>query len=236
MNELLHFFTGYLIALVYLKPKDQKKGSYWSFGAFVGGVSGLLPDMAELFADYGHATWSHTIIFASLLAVGLASLLLLFAKDLLSHIGFKSWKLFNLTWLAAMSHLFLDIFTHQKFQCAEAERDLKHIYFWPLWGQTFHMDCLFGWSYLVRILVEWVIYLPIVIAILFYRKRKYGENPFACLNYQNWDRITDPQIQLSETIAAEKNAINRRVLIQKKILAVLFYLWILTYAVNYLFF
>lgn len=72
MNEALHFFTGYLIALVYLKQNDQKKRGYWGFGAFIGGFSGLLPDVGELLGNFGHGTWSHTIIVASMLALLLA--------------------------------------------------------------------------------------------------------------------------------------------------------------------
>jgi membrane-bound metal-dependent hydrolase YbcI (DUF457 family) len=234
MNEGLHFFTGYLIALAYLKPKDQKRTAYWGFGAFIGGFSGLLPDVGELFGNFGHGTWTHTILVASLMAVVLASIIILFARDLLFYIGIQPKQLVMLMWLAAMSHLVLDIFTHQQFECVQAELDFKHIYFWPFWGQSFHMDCLFGWSYLVRIVVEWAIYLPIIVGILFYRHRKYGENPFASLNFHHWDLLIDPR-GLTQGIPPSTEGSNK-VQMQRNMLGIAFYAWILAYAVLYIIF
>jgi LexA-binding, inner membrane-associated putative hydrolase len=190
MNEIIHLLTGYLIAFLMRKERENKYFNNGRFEVIFCGISALLPDLVEfLTPGRPHGSWTHTIIFGTLMAIVYASLTFVAGRKLFRKQGIFYLRLILLSWLCVMSHLVLDTFTHQKFRCTEAVANGLHIYFWPIWDQSFHLDCLFGWSYLTRALIEWAFYIPLVLIFLIYRKKKYQENPFHCLNYHNWFKI-----------------------------------------------
>jgi hypothetical protein len=109
------------------------------------------------------------IISASLLGLAYATVVSLIGFPVLKKLGISYQRLLLLARVACMTRLFLDICNHQKFMCAEAEQSGVYIYFWPIWNRSFHLDYLFGWSYLTRYLIECVIYMPILLALIIYR-------------------------------------------------------------------
>lgn len=188
MFEGTHFLTAYLLARLLLRNQKGATDPRPQSALFLlcGAVMGLIPDTMEPFFGWSHATWSHTIVGVSGLAVLFALIFWVLIGPVLSAENIPFRRFLLMMWVATMSHLELDIVTHTGFTCDQAVADFKHIYFWPLWDQSFHLDCLFGWSYAVRTVLEWMVYLPVLLAILGYRWKKYGENPFAMLSPKNW--------------------------------------------------
>lgn len=194
MNEILHFLTGYFIALTWLNSKKKQSNAFethkWLL--IITGMAGLIPDFSEGFLPFSpHGTWTHTILGTIGLTLGFTLIVYLLCKDTLKNHEISGKELITLTMIAALSHLILDIFTHQKFRCVEATADMIHIYFWPLWDQSFHMDCLFGWSYTIRIIIEWVIYMPIILLWIIIRWRKNHENPLQIFFPRKWTIPTE---------------------------------------------
>lgn len=190
MNEGVHFFTGYLIFMGFLnhfEKNSAKQVTIKNFLLFYGGFAGLIPDLMEYpFFGLGHGTWTHTILFGSVLSIFVTTLMYVLAKPEFNENNISYVTILFIAWIATMSHLILDIGTHTKFDCLQAEIDMRHIYFWPLWNQSFHLDCLFGWSYTARIIIEWVICIPILIGMLIWRLKKCHENPFIVFNMKTW--------------------------------------------------
>jgi membrane-bound metal-dependent hydrolase YbcI (DUF457 family) len=198
MNELFHFFTGYLIVLWArnrMDPSHEKTTRHPASGVltFCGGMAGLIPDIYEfLYPVMGHATWTHTIIGTVGLSLVFGILMWLLIKQYLPASQQKFAWVVGILILAAFSHLFLDIFTHTKFRCEEAVASFTHIYFWPIWDISFHLDCLFGWSYGVRVLIEWSVYLPLLFGTLLWRWKNRGEHPLAVFNWKTWAEFSTP--------------------------------------------
>eukprot|EP00386_Alphamonas_edax_P009177 GDKI01030242.1.p1 GENE.GDKI01030242.1~~GDKI01030242.1.p1 ORF type:complete len:159 (-),score=30.55 GDKI01030242.1:64-540(-) len=87
-------------------------------------------------------------------------------------------------YVCVVSHLLCDICTHQQFMCEEAVEHKRHIYMYPFFqGVSFHLDCLFGLSYSVRLFLELCVYLPFMWAVVLYRWWIYNQNPFKILTH-----------------------------------------------------
>jgi len=190
MNELVHFFIGYLVLLLFVKKNEisnQNQNHIRNFLLFYGGFAALIPDIMEYpFFGLGHGTWTHTILFGTILSIIVTTLIYLLAKPEFHNENLPYHQILFVFWLATMSHLVLDIGTHTKFECIQAEAEMRHLYFWPIWNKSFHLDCLFGWSYSIRILIEWAIVVPFLIGILVWRLKKRQENPFRVFNPKLW--------------------------------------------------
>lgn len=209
MNELIHIFTGYFIALVWLNSKMKTQNAFQTHKwiLILTGIAALLPDLAEGFTPtFGHGTWTHTILGASMCAIFFTLFVYSICKQQITLHQITGRQFFFLNWIAAMSHLVLDIVTHQQFRCVEASADFKHIYFWPVWNQSFHLDCLFGWTYLTRALLEWAVYIPIITIWLIIRWRKFQENPLQIFNPRLWSVgvIKEAVVDAEKTIKHER--------------------------------
>ncbi len=188
MNTATHFFTGYFLIRLFSRQRkgsEPKRYSHDEYLTLFIGLAAILPDITEYWGVHG--TWTHTIVFGTLLAILYASVVFLTNKDFFRRYSVTLGHLVLISFVGVMSHLFLDIFTHQDFRCAEAVAAGKHIYFWPIWDMSFHLDCLFGWSRLTRTLIE-VVYSVALAGLLIYRWKIHDENPFALLDSKNWTK------------------------------------------------
>ncbi|MHA1340857.1 MAG: hypothetical protein ACTSRZ_12740 [Promethearchaeota archaeon] len=219
MNEFFHFLTGYFLAIYFWQKNIIKaeKTSYLDFEEneelhfnkkiFINlrnnfkniyffsmylGIAALLPDFDSILM-LEHGTITHTIIGTTILAISFGSIIYFTGKIVWKILFFNYQRFLFYTFIAAYSHLFLDIFTHQKFDPVGCIT--KHIYFWPIWNQSFHLDCLFGLSYSFRIICEFAIYAPILFLLLLYRWRKYKDDFFCILNYKLWQRQMENYFQ-----------------------------------------
>ena len=188
MNGATHFFTGYLIARALNNENDR-------FESFFLGFAALIPDfdvaIGFFVPTFQHAVVSHTILggllFAMVFLLGSYALLHGFVKDM--QIPFT--RLLALTLIGLTSHLILDIFTFQV-DCATT---MAHLYFWPVWNQSFHMNCLWsGVTYLERTLVEVIYSGFLVVVILVYDWGMKKHNPFLMFAPHHWWAYKSAQI------------------------------------------
>lgn len=177
MNWATHFFTGYLIArLMGLKHKE--------FKTFYISLACTIPDFDSLFIFlFPHGTWTHTILFGSLLTLVYILIFAIILKKI-PDVEFPGWKfLFGFAFLGLTIHLTQDIITYYKGDC---ENTIAHLYFYPFSDQSYHMNCLWpNVEYWQRTVVEYAYFIPLILVVL-YRWYKLGENPFDMLKVKNW--------------------------------------------------
>jgi len=188
MNGVTHFFTGYLIARALKNENDR-------FESFFLGFAALIPDfdvaIGFFVPTFQHGVVSHTILgallFAMVFLLGSYALLHGFVKDM--QISFT--RLLELTLIGLASHFILDIFTYQ----ADCATTLAHLYFWPIWDQSFHMNCLWpGVTYLERTLVEVIYSAFLVVVIMVYDWGMKKHNPFLMFDPRRWWAYKPAQI------------------------------------------
>ena len=82
MNELFHFYTAYLLNRLMVKTHQNRPFSHRGVVAWYAGFCGMIPDILEYqIGSLGHGTWSHTILFGMLLALGSATFFYLLGHD-----------------------------------------------------------------------------------------------------------------------------------------------------------
>ncbi len=185
MNTATHLLAGMLIARLFRKEGSSGHYGPGEFPVLFTGVSALLPDLDAAFG-IPHAQATHTSIVTLLLATAWTLVVVAAGRPFLvaSRTGVK--RLFLLSLVGAGSHLVLDIFTYYNGDCSATA---AHVYFWPLWNQSFHLDCIFGPSqdvYLTRVLIEWAFFSPFLLAVWLYRGARYRENPFMAFSPRAW--------------------------------------------------
>ncbi len=181
MNFLTHFFTGYALARILGFKHNQFKTFYLSLAC-------TIPDFDFLFIPFfPHGTWTHTILFGSLLTLAYIGVFLVILKRN-SEVEFPSVSfLFAFAFLGFGIHLFQDIFTYLKSDCNDT---IAHLYFYPFSNVSYHMNCLWpNVEYWHRIVVEYVYFIPLM-GIVIYRWRKYDENPLEMVKKKNWLKKT----------------------------------------------
>jgi len=92
---------------------------------------------------------------------------------------------FFVTQGAVLGHLMIDLFTYN----SDCTANRTHLYFWPVWDQSFNLNCVFNDStavFVVRVLVEWAICFPISLTIVTFRWYFRKENPFEMLFPAHW--------------------------------------------------
>ncbi|MHA1733913.1 MAG: metal-dependent hydrolase [Promethearchaeota archaeon] len=179
MNELTHFFTGYLLARAMKREHDE-------FPTFFLGIAALTPDfdaVVHLFVpSFHHGVFTHTILGGLLFAaIFVAATVAILGRSYLAEAGVTVKELAALAVVGLASHLVLDVFTFSG-QCAT---DAAHQYFWPVWTFSFHMDCIWGVDYLTRVLVE-VFYSAALAAVVAWDWRRGGNDPFHALKPARW--------------------------------------------------
>lgn len=174
MNLVTHFLTGYFIARG-LKYKHNQ------FETFFLGICAIIVDIDSIIPGLAHATWTHTILIGMLIGLITAIVVKLVLHDFTKKIGLTWGRAIFLAFLGIASHLIVDVFTFHEVCETDA-----HIYFWPIWEQSFHMNCIWpGVSYTLRIVIE-VVYTAVLIIALLFRLIKNKENPFEMFWYKNW--------------------------------------------------
>ncbi len=161
MNFITHFLTGYGIARGLKYQNDR-------FEAFYLSATAIIPDF-DLFVslfwpEFAHGVFSHTILGGLLFAFGFFGFAVLLLHSFLRRLDIKWTRLLALTMIGLATHFLLDIFTHTKTTLPSD----AHLYFWPFWDFSFHMNYIWGVDYWVRILVEVVYTGILVILIVFY--------------------------------------------------------------------
>ncbi|MEX2682074.1 MAG: metal-dependent hydrolase [Candidatus Sigynarchaeota archaeon] len=189
MNGITHLITGYFVARLFRMGRGTGKEMYMhdSFPAVFTAIAAILPDI-DSSIGIPHAQATHTIIGALALAAAFTGIVFAIGFPFLREMRLPFARLLVLAIAGVSSHMLLDVFTYYGGTCAGAP---AHVYFWPLWGQSFHLDCIFGAStamYVARVLVEWAFYSPFLAVLLLYRGIKYRENPLAMLYPVSWLR------------------------------------------------
>lgn len=187
VNGLTHLFTGYFIARAFKRGDGAARHGHDSFPAMFTAIAAILPDI-DSSIGIPHAQATHTILGALVLAVTFAGVVYLMGFPFLRAAKVPALQLLAMAVAGVLSHLLIDVFTYYDGTCAGSP---AHVYFWPLWGQSFHLDCIFGTSspvYLARVLVEWAFYSPFLVLLLLYRAIKLKENPLAMMNPLSWLR------------------------------------------------
>jgi hypothetical protein len=189
MNGITHLLTGAIIARVFKRGNGPEAGRYAhdSFPAIFTAIAAILPDI-DSSIGIPHAQVTHTIIGALALAAAFTGLVFAMGFPFLREAKIQAFQLLAMAVAGVLAHLFLDFFTYYGGTCAGSP---AHVYFWPLWDQSFHLDCIFGAgtaTYLARVLVEWAFYSPFLVVLLLYRGIKHKENPLAMLWPVNWLR------------------------------------------------
>ncbi len=189
MNELTHFLTGYLIARLLFKRKNDQ------FECFFIAFAALIPDFdsfLHLFIpieSLEHAIFTHTIIGGVLLTLIYTSVIWLIGKKFIKNLGINYQRLLFLAIIGLASHLVLDIFTYRQ----DIATTSAHLYFWPISDFSWHLNGFFpDIAYMTRILIE-VIYTAIIGAyILFFQWAYKKESPISMLFPKNWlDYLSD---------------------------------------------
>ncbi len=192
MNFFTHFFTGYAIARGLKYQNDR-------FEAFYLSAAATIPDFDTLvglfWPEFSHAVFTHTILGGLLFALVFFGCSVLLLHSFFAKLGIPLTRLLGLTLLGLASHFILDIFTYIQPSCVTD----AHLYFWPLWDLSFHMNCIWpGVEYWVRILVE-VIYTTILVGILlFYDWKVKKYNPFYTLVPAFWWRHTTEHLPANQ--------------------------------------
>jgi hypothetical protein len=185
MNGITHLVTGYFIARIVRRSPGEPRHAHDEFATVFTAIASMVPDI-DLAIGIPHATITHTLVMACLLAIGYATLVFAIGFKFFRKAHISLVQLIALALLAVLGHLGLDIFTYLGKDCATTQ---AHLYFWPAWNQSFHLDCLIApvsWVYLMRVLVEWAFYSPFLLVLLVYRGIKYKENPFAMFFPDSW--------------------------------------------------
>jgi membrane-bound metal-dependent hydrolase YbcI (DUF457 family) len=187
VNGITHMLTGYFLARAFKKGDGANKYAHDSFPAVFTAIAAILPDI-DSSIGIPHAQATHTILGALALAVALTGLAYALGFPFLREVKIPAVQLLAMAAAGVLSHLLLDTFTYYDGPCVGSP---AHVYFWPLWGQSFHLDCLFGATpavYLARVLVEWAFYSPFLVVLVLYRGIKHKENPLAMLCPVSWLR------------------------------------------------
>ncbi|MHA1755306.1 MAG: metal-dependent hydrolase [Promethearchaeota archaeon] len=190
MNTFTHFFTGYLVGRYGFKQKEIKNDHFICFFA---SIAAILPDLDSFMhllfpiKPLEHAVFTHTLIGAYFLAFIYASIIWIVGKNFLKELEIKYKSLILIAILAITSHLILDIFTYRE----NIYTTDAHLYFWPIWNASFHLNYFFHQSqypniYTVRIIIE-IIYSSILAGIIFiYGWIEKKENPFLMISPTHW--------------------------------------------------
>ena len=114
---------------------------------------------------FAHAVFTHTLVWCCVVIM-----IVLFSLRILKGPAAVISTVYTLTpsivTFAVVSHLFLDVWTYNK-ACGDT-----HQYLWPVSNFAFHLNCIFGsgrgtdW---VRALGEWLVYHPLIWAIVAWR-------------------------------------------------------------------
>ncbi|MHA1150872.1 MAG: metal-dependent hydrolase [Promethearchaeota archaeon] len=181
MNELTHFFFGYLIARFILKKKNNQ------FETFFLSMSALIPDfdiVINFFIPFEHGVFSHTFLGGLLFSLIYTSIIWMMGKDCLKELDLSFFIILELAIVGMLSHLLLDSFTYYySYESSHA----SHMYFWPLWNFPFHINTMFPeatWE--IRVLVEVFFSLFLIIIILVYGWIIKKENPFLLFSPKQW--------------------------------------------------
>lgn len=196
MNTATHFFTGYLLGRLLGNRNNTFKNDH--FIPFFMGIVAILPDIDGFLHliipihFFEHAMFSHTIIgallFTLIYTVGIWGV----GKKVFKKMNISPLFLLSAALIAISSHLILDIFTYRE----DIYTTDAHLYFWPLWNASFHLNLFFHQSiysniYLVRILIEVIYSMFLIVIILFYGWFYKKESPFAALIPRNWIKYID---------------------------------------------
>ncbi len=196
MNTATHFFTGYLVSRLLFKKKNDH------FLTFFAAMVAIIPDIDEFLhiiipiVPLEHAIFTHTIIGAFLFTLTYTVLIWLVGRNFLKELKVNFSLLLLIALVAMASHLFLDIFTYRE----GVETTNAHLYFWPFWNFSFHLNGLFPEGIypniqLIRILIEVIYSAILVIGIIFYGWFYKKENPFFVVFPDHWwSYIADAQL------------------------------------------
>lgn len=197
MNTVTHFFTGFLVARILFKKKNDH------FLCLFAAMVAILPDSDQFIhliiplSIFEHAVFTHTIIGALLFTVVYTLIIWGIGRNFLKSIDVGLKYLFIIALAAIASHLILDIFTvHANVYTTNA-----HLYFWPFWDFSFHLNRFFPVSMssqvqLARTIIE-VIYTALIVAyIVFYQWVYKKENPFFMFFPDKWlDYAKDAELK-----------------------------------------
>ncbi|MBN2151878.1 MAG: metal-dependent hydrolase [Candidatus Lokiarchaeota archaeon] len=193
MNGVTHLVTGYFLARLFRPGKGAERYRHDSFPAVFTAIAATLPDI-DSSIGIPHAQATHTILGALALAFVFTGVVFAMGSPFLREARLSFVQLLVLAVAGVSSHLFLDVFTYYGGTCVGSP---AHVYFWPLWNQSFHLDCIIDATppvYAARVLVEWAFYSPFLLVLLVDRGIKHKENPFAMLYPASWLRGTaDPE-------------------------------------------
>ncbi len=187
MNTVTHFFTGYLVGRLIFKKKNDH------FLTFFAAMVAIIPDIDEFLhviipiVPLEHAVFTHTIIGAFLFTLIYTSIIWAIGRNFLKELGVNFSFLLIIALVAMASHLFLDIFTYR----AGVETTNAHLYFWPLWNFSFHLNAIFPEELypniqFIRIVIEVVYSAVIGLGILIYGWFVKKENPFFAFFPNHW--------------------------------------------------
>lgn len=183
VNEIVHFFTGYLLARA-LKYKEHR------FECFFMAFAAFLPDIDYIIGlfvpGFLHGVYTHTILSAVALAAAWALVAWLALRKPWQG-AFTPGKLYlhllGLAVLGALSHLALDAFTFYE----SAADQVHHVYFWPVWDFPVHINTMFpGTTYGTRVAVEVIYSVAVGVTILVLQWAWKKQNPFKMLVPSNW--------------------------------------------------
>lgn len=196
INELTHFFTGYLIAAYFLKKRHD------SFETFYVSMAALIPDLdsiINIFIPFEHGVLTHTLIGGTLFTLIYTGIIWIMGSRLFKEKNMRFLSLFGLAMIGMLSHLLLDSFTFFYSYQSDATH---HMYLWPISTFPVHINTLFpGITYEIRVWVE-VMYSIILAGIILIHGWIYKkENPFLMFNPNNWansnsDKEKKPIIQI----------------------------------------
>jgi hypothetical protein len=177
MNFVIHFLVAVLVARCLGYKHDQ-------FETFFIGVAGCLPDIDSIVYFWGyHGTYTHTILIGIGIAFIFAEIVNIIENSLMKDLGVSIKNLCELAILGVLLHLFLDLDTLSSYPCATT---IEHMYFWPIWLQSFQGDCLSAnfqmWH---RDLIEYSILLLMII-IFGYRWLKKKEIFYEIASKSHW--------------------------------------------------
>jgi len=186
MNIATHFGAGYLAA------RCLRCGS-GRFETFFLGAAAALPDLDALpeglFRSFEHAGITHTVIGGAALEGIFVVATLLALRGFLRSAGIGAARLAALAAAGLLVHLVLDVGT---FSGACGVRR-AHIYFWPLWDQSFHMDCLWaGVERWHRVLVEAVVSAALAAGIVVVDWGIRKNNPIHAFDPRRWAASASP--------------------------------------------
>jgi hypothetical protein len=183
LNEIIHFFTGFLIARA-LKYREHR------FECFLISFAGFLPDIDYIIRffvpTFSHGVWTHTIVFGYLLAALLGLVAWLCLKNAWKGAWSQGRLLVHFVGLAIIgvsSHLALDAWTFYE----SAADQVHHMFFWPVWNFPVHINTMFpAASYDLRVIVEVAYSVFVGVVILFVQWVWKRQNPFKMFLPVNW--------------------------------------------------